>query len=46
MHLSGKDKDKEWLKSEKDRFDNEYDKNRDGLLDRHEILSWVVPSNE
>ncbi|ODM95807.1 Reticulocalbin-2 [Orchesella cincta] len=42
----GKDKDKEWLEGEKDRFDNEYDKNKDGLLDRHEILSWVVPSNE
>jgi len=44
--LIGKDKDKQWLESEKDKFDHELDKNGDGLLDRQEIISWVLPSNE
>ena len=44
--LSGKDKDREWLLTEKDGFDNEHDKNADGVLDKHEILGWVIPSNE
>jgi len=39
-------KDKEWLLIEKDKFDFEHDKNKDGRLDADEILSWLVPSNE
>ena len=42
----GKDKDQEWLQGEKDKFDHDLDKDRDGILNRQEILSWVVPSNE
>lgn len=42
----GLDHDKEWLHIEKDKFDHEFDKNKDGKLDGNEILSWVVPSNE
>lgn len=42
----GKSHDKEWLVSEKDKFDNDYDKDKDGRLNPNEILSWVVPSNE
>lgn len=41
-----KSKDKEWLLVEKEKFDYEHDKNRDGRLDSSEILSWLVPSNE
>ncbi|XP_043256067.1 reticulocalbin-2 isoform X1 [Colletes gigas] len=41
-----KAEDKEWLLIEKDKFDYEHDKNRDGRLDLDEILSWLVPSNE
>lgn len=37
---------KEWLLAEKEKFDHEYDKDGDGLLNASEILSWVVPSNE
>lgn len=44
--IPGHDKDKKWLDDEKDRFDNELDWNKDGLLDRQEIISWVLPSNE
>lgn len=44
--LSGRNHDKEWLLVEKEKFDNEFDKNKDGKLDAAEILSWVVPSNE
>lgn len=43
---SARDHDKEWLLSEKVRFDNDYDKDGDGILNGNEILSWVVPSNE
>lgn len=40
------DHDKEWLLVEKERFDSEYDKDGDGILNGNEILSWMVPSNE
>lgn len=43
---SARDHDKAWLIAEKERFDSEYDKDGDGLLNSNEILSWVVPSNE
>lgn len=43
---SAKDHGKEWLIAEKDRFDNDYDKDNDGVLNGNEILSWIVPSNE
>lgn len=43
---AGKDKDHEWLLTEKDKFDNEHDTDKDGILDRNEILAWVVPTNE
>lgn len=42
----GKSRDKEWVITEKDKFDYEHDKNKDGRLDSDEILSWLVPSNE
>ncbi|XP_058819013.1 reticulocalbin-2 [Topomyia yanbarensis] len=38
--------DKEWLITEKDRFDNDFDKDGDGYLNGNEILSWILPSNE
>jgi reticulocalbin-2 len=38
--------DKEWLISEKEKFDSEYDKNKDGRLDNGELLTWIVPSDE
>lgn len=43
---SGMDKDKEWIIVEKEKFDSEFDKDRDGVLNGNEILSWVVPSNK
>lgn len=43
---SARDHDKAWLIAEKERFDSEYDKDGDGLLNGNEILSWIVPSNE
>lgn len=42
---AGKDHNKEWLVSEKEKFDS-YDKDKDGLLGQDEILNWIVPSNE
>uniref|UniRef100_A0A1Q3FK20 Reticulocalbin-3 n=1 Tax=Culex tarsalis TaxID=7177 RepID=A0A1Q3FK20_CULTA len=38
--------DKEWLVTEKDRFDNDFDKDGDGYLNGNEILSWILPSND
>lgn len=43
---SGANHDKEWLLSEKEKFDSDYDRDGDGNLNGNEILSWVVPSNE
>lgn len=43
---SGANHDKEWLLSEKEKFDSDYDRDGDGSLNGNEILSWVVPSNE
>merc|ERR1719348_2668246 len=42
----GEGKDKEWLLTEKDRFDSELDENGDNLLSKEEILAWIIPSNE
>jgi len=41
----GEGKDKEWLLTEKDRFDNDLDGNGDHLLNEAEIMAWIVPSN-
>lgn len=30
---------------EKDRFDNDYDKDQDGKLNKEEVLLWLVPNN-
>jgi hypothetical protein len=42
----GEGKDKEWIISEKERFDNDLDKNEDNSLGTEEILAWIIPSNE
>ena len=44
--MRGKDQTKEWLVSEKERFDTDLDRNKDGFLDDAEIGSWIVPSND
>ncbi|XP_063170131.1 reticulocalbin-2 [Candoia aspera] len=38
--------DPEWIVVEKDRFRNDYDKDKDGKLNPNELLTWVVPNNE
>lgn len=40
------DDDKEWIKIETDRFNNNWDKNKDGVLKGAEIVSWWMPSND
>nr|ACO14679.1 Calumenin precursor [Caligus clemensi] len=42
----GKDLDKDRLKEEKDRFDDELDDDANGYMDRDEISNWIIPSNE
>ncbi len=42
----GRDQSKDWVASEKERFDKDLDKDSDGRLDQSEILAWMVPSNE
>lgn len=44
--ITGQKNDKEWLIVEKEKFDSEYDKDKDGKLNSDEIISWVVPSNQ
>jgi Ca2+-binding EF-hand superfamily protein len=43
---NAKNHDKEWLVTEKEKFDHDFDKDGDGFLNHIEILSWIVPSNE
>ncbi|XP_069758643.1 reticulocalbin-2 [Narcine bancroftii] len=38
--------DPEWVTVEKDRFENDFDKDKDGKLNRHELLLWIVPNNQ
>jgi len=42
----GRDQSVDWVRDEKQRFDVELDKDGDGRLNREEILSWMIPSNE
>lgn len=42
----GKDQDKEWLISEKERFDTDMDENKDGSLDENEVYAWLVTDIE
>lgn len=35
--------DSEWYQLEKDRFESEYDKNKDGQLNREEMRAWLIP---
>ena len=35
----------DWIATEKDRFTNDYDKNKDGYLDYDEIRAWVLTDN-
>uniref|UniRef100_T1J078 Reticulocalbin-3 n=1 Tax=Strigamia maritima TaxID=126957 RepID=T1J078_STRMM len=41
----GKQHDKDWILSEKDRFDNDFDRNKDGHLNNDEILLWLIPNS-
>lgn len=38
--------DPEWILVEKDRFVNDYDKDKDGKLSPQELLFWIVPNNQ
>ncbi|CAG0884797.1 unnamed protein product [Darwinula stevensoni] len=40
-----RDQSQEWLITEKDRFDKDYDRNGDGFLDEKEIAGWLIPDN-
>eukprot|EP00096_Caligus_rogercresseyi_P001308 TRINITY_DN1207_c0_g1_i1.p1 TRINITY_DN1207_c0_g1~~TRINITY_DN1207_c0_g1_i1.p1 ORF type:complete len:324 (+),score=121.56 TRINITY_DN1207_c0_g1_i1:87-1058(+) len=42
----GRDMDKDRLKEEKDRFDDELDDDGNGFMDREEISNWIIPSKE
>ena len=42
----GRDQSKDWLVTEKERFDVDLDRNKDGSLDDVEIGSWIIPSND
>lgn len=42
----GTQQDKEWLISERDKFEHDLDVNRDGVLDAEELKRWIVPDND
>ncbi|KAK3750587.1 hypothetical protein RRG08_007097 [Elysia crispata] len=35
----------EWIKNEREQFAAFRDKNKDGVLDREEVLDWILPVN-
>ncbi|XP_045761406.1 reticulocalbin-2 isoform X1 [Maniola jurtina] len=41
----GAQQDKEWVISERDKFEHELDINRDGVLNAVEVQRWVIPDN-
>lgn len=41
----GKDKNKNWLEIEKERFDTDLDTNKDGSLEEAEIKNWIIPDD-
>jgi Ca2+-binding EF-hand superfamily protein len=43
MHELDDVKDKEYFEMEKEKFETEHDKNKDGTLDRDEIRQWLAP---
>ena len=42
------DKDEEepdWIKTEREQFQNFRDKNKDGKMDRQEVKHWIIPDD-
>ncbi|XP_060709869.1 reticulocalbin-2 [Hemiscyllium ocellatum] len=42
----GAEEDPEWVTVERDRFENDYDKDKDGKLNQEELLLWIIPNNQ
>ena len=40
------DKKSETYVSEKDRFEKDYDQDKDGKLNKSEVMLWIIPDNE
>ena len=36
----------EWVQEETKRFNEEYDKNKDGKLDKDEVKQWILPETD
>lgn len=45
IHGNPPDPKSEHFIVEKDRFHNEYDRDKDGKLNKEEIISWIIPDN-
>lgn len=45
-YLSDADSAEDYLATEKSMFDNDYDKNKDGYLDKDEMILWLIPDNK
>lgn len=37
------DEEPDWLKTEKEQFHTYRDKNKDGMMDRNEVMDWIIP---
>lgn len=35
----------EWVKSEREQFTNYRDKNKDGKMDKTEVMDWIIPAD-
>ena len=43
---SGSEDEPDWVKEETERFKNELDKDKDGVLDSAELISWITPDTD
>ena len=43
--FSARSKDEEWRILEKDKFVNDYDRDKDGRLDSEEVMHWMAPDD-
>lgn len=43
---SGSEVEPDWVKEETERFTNELDKDKDGVLDTLELVAWITPDTD
>ena len=44
-NTDGKEEEPDWLKTEREQFQNFRDKNKNGVMDRDEVRDWIMPDD-